>query len=352
MKKLHICSICIMLLISQPVFSGPPGEDFPQLGARILLNLTKLLIQNKRMSGVEKAMDYASQLKEMNIEAVNNAWSNVISRTGIADIENQHNSIKIKSQPALNVCGAFTASITAEVNLCDAVDEAVKFKVKHSNVASIFGVKAEEDVPESDRKFNSITDREKAIIDQITNARPDYIKGKNKQEHRQMYTANLSPTDASILMTSQPQFSTISEEDANTVSNFIYLISPPFEKDKSVYRFRELDDEIKIELLRDMGFHSIASESLFYALEKRLQSGVSGGSYLNAIERYAGKIYGPESDTVSTAMMTSNLATPTAIYRNMALMRSNHVKTSLEEFKQGLRYESLLANYLMTLIEY
>lgn len=358
MKYSLTAVLAIFIGFSQPVHAL--GEDFPQLGARILLNLTRIMINDEKLSQIDQALELGSELEKLNIESFNKAWGNVSSRLGKLKTEVQNAKVKVMSQPALNVCGAYTATIYDEIKLCDALDEAVKYKNDHYGLMNLFGAKADGSNggsrpganPGSDNvDINTVRDKEESIIDQMIRQRPDLVTAKNAEEQQELATPRLASTDSFLLVTGEKQFSTISESDAEVVSNFIYLIAPPFEKDNLRLINQDLTDRVKVELLQDSAKHSMPAQSLFYILEKRLPSGNSRGSYLNTIERYASKVFGPEEDTVSTAIMTSKLATPASIYRNMALLKSNRVKTTLGEFRDSLREEAILANYLMTIME-
>lgn len=334
--KAGVLALCIAT--SSVTYSGLPNVDAPGLGAQILETLREMFEHAELMEMYEQTMEYQGVLAELGIDGENNAWSNVIIRTNQQKTDVHNKKILTQSVPAFKPCGVLASVVISDI--CFSLDEQADLEEKDLIYDDKVTSKKKEKEGKPTKKLSDLT---KEIIDKAKLARPEQfetpeIAATKTNDYNKPDALNpqylVSPVGATL---------TLSPEDEVAVKDYIDLIAPPYVASYRDEQYRKLDDTFLLSNMRDKTLKSFPRQILQKLLSKRMADG-SGLSELQRLEIFSGHHFSSGSnvlDTVSAKISLSNLASPTVIWRNLAVIKAFHVHMSLEKFKASLDQEAI-----------
>lgn len=313
---------------------GIAQTDYALLGARILADIEKKLTTDEKQKMGKADIDSKSILKEQSVDNDANVWANVVIRENNAEQDIQNKKIAMMSSPSIN----------PETGLIGLLNDDCSESLNVSNMES----KRRERTTEKKiiKRNNEIANNFISKSDKNNICGEKSKKNENKKsaaaKDKKSFNVSINPLP---LITSNKAYSTLSDEQFNTMEDYIDLIAPSYVPTQSEIKLSQNDNTMKLKIYRKKAENSFSAEIMHEILAKRTHKDTRTGiSNLGIKDWFDEEQYGTgNNDSVAYKIMTSNLANPYVIMRNIAVIKAFQVNMSLEKYKQSLNKEALEA---------
>jgi hypothetical protein len=342
-KTLAICFASIIPFSSHALI---PVTDFANLVENMVGNMDSLYNWSEEKAMKMLEMEADSLMQAMGLDNSNNGMANMIIRTGNAKQEIQNLEIQEQSEPDDDACKTVTNQVLLGQVSCQSVgsviDDTSKSEEKHAN----FGRTYQETKVDS----ANIT---KKIIDDCSILQDGEFDAENPLKTSNCIKAGIF--NGSVSGDSLSQF------DQKAADVFVDLITGPVPEYKHSNKFENgsyAQNEHRVKELRQEALRSLANTSLNEIKAIRLSSSESGTtavpSPLDAMNKFNKDRFLDPSWVASVQNVnpeTKNKITPTMIQRKMLVINAFIAHVELEQYKQQLRQEALLAGLLSLEVE-
>lgn len=336
-KGLKGCVAALFLATSSISYSGLPTADLPNLGAQILETLREMLEHTELIGMYDQAMEYQSVLAELGIDGKNNAYSNLIIRQNQQKTDVHNKKILRQSMPAMKSCEVL---LSASLNdICISLDKQVEMEDDDLLYDDPIVAKKKR---ASGKPTKTKVDLMKAIISRAKLSRPKQFEPSNIAENKDNDYNKPFALNPQYLMSPVGATLTLSAEEEVAIKDYIDLIAPPYVASYRDEHLRRTNDGLLIANMVEKTAKTFPRQILQKLLSKRM-AGNSGLSELQSLQIFSEEHFsGPGTmDTVAAKISLSNLASPTVIWRNMAVIKAFRVHMSIEKYKSSLNQEAI-----------
>ncbi len=341
-------SIAIFLSAFLPFSSHAliPVTDYANLVENMMGNMDSIYQWSEEKAMKMMEMEADSLMQAMGLDNSNNAMANMIIRTGNAKQEIQNLEIMEQSEPDDDACETVTGQVLLGQVSCNSVDQVIndtsKSEEKHNNYGKSY----------NDVKIDASNAAKKIIDDCAT------LQDGEFDDENPLKTSNC--TKSGILSGSIGGDS-IGEFDQKSAEVFIDLISGPtatFKQSSKLEDGSHAQNELRVKEMRIEALRSVVNTSLNEIKALRSSTSETDSSAvpspldtLNKFneERFLDATWIADVQNVNPE--TKNKVTPTMIQRKMLVINSFIAHIELEQYKQQLRQEVILASLLSVEIE-
>lgn len=336
-KPLRAALISSAFVFSATSFSsGMPSIDAPNLGAALLENLRVMFENEEYRSMFMDKLDFNAMLEEMNTDNENNAWANVIVRSGAAKQGVQNLELARKTEPGVMVCEIDAALIKED---CFAQDS--QRDMEDEDLLYI----TEQEAKKTGSKGVSIQTIMSRIIGNAETARPKQYAS-SKLENKDMSIPN--PLSAQYLIGSVGDTLILSPENLKYTIDYIDLLAPPYVSSYRDKKLLTLNKVYHAKELSKMSKKSFPRRVLQKLLSKRMMDGSNTSELYRMQEIAKYNFSNPNSlETVAAKIALSELDSADAIWRNMAANKAFSSDLALKKFKSSLDQEAMESIMMM-----
>lgn len=343
----------LLAIISVSVRAQLPGTDFAKLIEQITGN-AKLVEQYEQYKALYKeTSDNIGKIASLQTDANNNAMANWAVRSNKSKADIQNLELAEKVTPALDACSSLAAS--AATNPCPrrAFVEGL-YPTNWERVSTVAGSLGRDTTVSY--RMGSILNRAEQkypsgfsspLSSGVSNGNAGQSSedggnsgGQSNGESSYDNSAedeDVIPFEPIAMLSSDFQYLTLFDDDMQSTIDFIDLIAPPFVYTEKMQLNMKIDSRYKVNYMRDHAIKDIARVSLqdIASLRSPSERGVSS---LTAMQDFA-----DTQTSLAEKIGYSNIAVPSVVWRNIALMRAYQVHMALERFKLSLKRESVIA---------
>lgn len=349
-KKTIAIGFAAALAMSSPTQAGVPTLDYSNLVESITNNINEMKNWAEEKAKMALEMDMEALMNKLSMANLNNAFSNMIARSGAA-LQNIQN-LEMAEQMAADsdICSNVAFSLfDAEVNCY--VDDRANAEA-HDIITD--SARYDLDAPQFDQHRDNVR---KKIIESCDEALT-VDESDVKDEDRVMYSQCLQAGSMLGLGTDD----TFSDEEEKAVENQIRLITGPTPERKRSTDLVEGSKQwtnLRLDEMRNDAFKSIpvasfteiskwrkkASESAPVSRMQILQEFVDERTDPNWILKVGGGKWEGEDGDVDTTVYRTELL------KKMTVLELKQTEIQLEQFKHQLRLEGINAAMLSLMID-
>lgn len=340
-KRISILACAISMSIAAPVnafFILPPNvTDYISLAKEQLQTMQDQSIFYEKMLSVKESLEKYGVMKSSEVDTQNNDWTNKTIREGRRAMELNKIEYMAKSIPAFMPCGSVTNTILLKHINTYQDDYLENIKVENKEMSKV----------NSDSRKSNVTEKIKEAL------------ANTKAENQDLFTEIAVDDDSegrafiansSLLISSNPDLSTLSVEQTKAMEGFVLLVAPPYEPNSFDRVNIEISKEEKIRQTSKSIKRNLVNQVFNRLLSKRISLGGTMPSELAVMDQLDKEIFSNSEnykETLVYKLQTSNLANPGQIIRNQAVLMAQRVHFSVQEYERNLSMESVLSNILL-----
>ena len=339
-KKSVLLSVLGVSLLTNPTssFAVIPATDYANLGQSIVNNLQDMADSEAWQAIYKSMMDQAASFASMSVDNKNNVWSNVIVRQGAATQEVQNIELVKMSTPAFNSEKTLGLSISVYCN------EGSEVASKEADDKSYVSTKEAQALKMEGKNVKTFQDTQNEIIDRF-NGGEGVCASPSDDSSKETIESAINPR---ALISESPDNESLSPKAEQAIYDYIDLVAPPYVSsylDKS--RSEKADETLKIGNAELEVFHSFPRTMLLKLMSKRsITNSRTGLSEITTLSEFSDQHYGGGSSSnsnISGKIMLSNLAVPSVVWRNLAVMKAFQVHMAVLKYKSSLDQEAIMA---------
>lgn len=333
MVKQLMLGTCLCLFASHS-HAGLPEVDWPQLGAEVSNAVSKLKTYYESSETAKKAIELYGELSELNVDATNNGFANLMARNGrrTTEIEGKNLLERLSTSPLL--CGGISTSASLNEVNCESQGLASYKSLSEVVKRSSFKNSKKEAIERAD-----------TLVSRIKDGHSDLFAAPGESDLTEEYSP--LAMDPSYLMSSSKRYLNLDEQEYQAATDFVELLVPSIQFED--IDANDMDDVDQLAIAEREVPILLAKSVLMNSISVRTPSGVSG-SGPDAVSRLATyqQIIDDYSDPNAVhSLGNGNISTPTALLRDQLLKKIMKAKFELEQFKSSLRSESLESAILL-----
>ncbi|EGR2220706.1 hypothetical protein ACJO1P_04855 [Vibrio parahaemolyticus] len=366
-KKVASVALAVGLVCSGNALAFPT-IDYPEIPPSVLENIRKVKQHGELIATYTTWID----------QNVNTYLMRIESTLGISFMKNNktlklneslHNlKVQEQSQPLTNVCGIIAKRPTATSNTGNAQKTANEADNYAYNSVASYSLNTK-DRSASDRKVKIISsDSERNINTQAGRVAEFNSKIVNNYKELKPGFSDIELSDSERIEALQAQieapmstqgdymmnpnaFLNYSQKEEEAMKDFVNLVIPPYVNPNAYAKAGDDDELIKdlSQQVKRSALHSVLSNNVAERIPN--DEGVSKLALLNETDKYYWKgedSSGGVEDTFVTRLNTEVLTmTSTPIMREQALMMATRIQYAIDEYKQNLEKEYMLANEII-----
>jgi hypothetical protein len=337
-KAIALCFTAVIPFSSNALI---PVTDYANLVENMLANMDQIYQWSEEKAMKMLEMESESLMQAMGVDNTNNGMANMIVRSGNAKQELQNLEIKEQSEPDDDACKTVTNQVLLGQVSCKTLDQVIdktsESEEKHSN----FGKSYQETKADASKIMNK-------IIDEC-----NILQDGEFDENSPLKTSNC--TKAGIFNGSVSGDS-LSQFDQKAADVFVDLVSGPVPDFKESNKFENgsyAQNEVRVKELRKEAIRSLVNTSLNEIKSMRTSisetESTAVPSPLATLNKFNEDRF-LDPDWVASVQNvnpgTKNFVTPTIIQRKLLVINSFIAHVELEQYKQQLRQEAILAALL------
>lgn len=352
-----------MIMKSQAAFFFPIGpiQDYLRIAKEQLKSLDDQIIFSEKLEQSYAALEKMGLLSAEEVDASNEAWGNKNVREARRVQEMSRLKEMSRSVPAFMPCATVTNTIllkhvyknqnafiakskenlkslsmvsnpsdSSKVTVQDKLVEHLKNNIEKN--PSIYGVNNTVENKSDDGGSSSLTFNE-----------IDYVEGMDET-----YIANVSP-----FFSSDEKYDTLTADQQKAMEGFILLIAPPYQSTTYNKKMEKNNKYLTIKRVAKEIQHNMVNQLFNRLLAKKIALMENYPSEIGLLTKNVKNLYyNPEKprESVAYKIQMSQMATPTSVQRNFAVLMSNRVHFSILEYEENLKIENILATKLLNKI--
>jgi len=348
-KKLAISLSLVIGASSVPINSANAfvNIDYAQLGTKIYESMADYYKQAESMDLMGAIMDQAASFVSLKIDGQNTAWSNVIVRQNDALQAIQNLVVVEWSMAAINPEITSFGALLDDCNTDEKIlEEQAKDRKIISDEEALLGVEGEtiksiqDDIVarfSAQNNICNILSKEESKNNKETGKTKSAYDTISTEDNEQ--TLNANPVLASNLIGTMTTSDTLSKSQINAVKDYVFLIAPPYVPSSNKINISDLSTAEQIFIAEEEVYRGYPRRVLQSIGFKKHPSEIHGLSEIEILSWYAKEhiFSGDESlNSITGKIMNSSVATPSVVWKNMALLRAFQVHMALEKYKQSL----------------
>ncbi|WP_137297098.1 hypothetical protein [Psychromonas sp. SP041] len=334
-KKLLPLIIGASLLgLSAPSSAVVPITDYTQLGQSITDDVAELLYHDLWTTIADSMMEQATSMASLTIDNTNNMWANAVVRQGAAYEEIQNIEVTKMVMPAFNTVKTLGLSVSL---YCNEGSEVYEKESDDKNYVS--------------EQMAAVIENEGGTATTFSDTQDEIVERFNGGDG---VCSNLSTTTTESAINPKPLISdtadeeSLSEDAEQAIYDYIDLVAPPYVPlylDKS--RAISGNTTLKVKNTELEALQSFPRVMLLKLMSKRsVTNSETGLSEITTLDEFGEQHYGKgtsSTENISGQIMLSNLAVPSVIWRNLAVMKAFQVHMSVLKYKAALDNEAIKA---------
>lgn len=344
-----------LLMATSSANAGIPNTDYAQLGNKIVANLEEIFAHEGYMQLYDQVLEQYGNLTALSIDNENNAWANLTIRENqsLADIQNME--IMSKSMTAVSKDASVIGALIDE---CNSDRMVMSMEIEDQ---STYTKSEKKRLENKGIVVNSKTIEEKKddIVSRFSNSKnvctlmsKNHIDSNGERAEMSLDekddTKNPTAISAQYLVGMLSDVNTYSAEQSQSVKDYIFLISPPYTTSAREEIDKQLDKTgmLKLKHAQEEVFRAFPRMILTKIASLKEPSQILGLSELDLLNWHSSEYMFDGASSINKTtlkIMTSNLATPSAILRDMALMKAHKVHMSVRQYKRSLDSEGISA---------
>lgn len=328
--------LATMLVYPKQVNAGYPVLDISNLMETITQSIQDMQnwAQEKMMMMAE--MDLQSMLSGLNIDAQNNAMTNLIVRDGLKDQTIQNIEMTMHSVPDMDACGTLTQQIVAKEtqknNALKKQSQIRKEQKKHND----FG-----------KSVKQWKNAQEEVVEDVF----EYCKGTGGNDGLK---SSLCSQGSLIVGGSSGTTLSGAESDASSqVVDLLVGVNSEYKKSNDVTKDTVEHKKLTLEEMRKEAFRDLARVSL-HEVSKQFSSTGNLPSPYQILRQFDNERYGNEQwlkDIQNVDPDNKNAVYISEITRKIAIMNAFMVHMDVIKYKQQLRMEALQGAMLALEVE-
>ena len=327
-----------------------PINDYLRLAKEQLKTLDGEIIFTEKMEQAYEALEKTGILGGKEVDEENAMWANKSARNAKRQQELQRLDLVEKSIPAFMPCGSVTNSIL----------------MKHIGKNSSNFLKNQD---EKNKKFNNFLADDNSGDGQVNKGSDNFLSelterlDKSKESLNGYYDEENSEKEetedmnddsyignASILLSSDEKYDTLTQEQKEAMEGFVLLVAPPYISSKSNLELEKFNKELKVQRVSSEIKHNMVNQVFNRLLSKKVALGESYPSEIKMMRENVKEVYfnkDKATETIAFKISKSNLAMPSSIIRTRAVLVSNEIDYAIREYEEKLNQERVAAQLLL-----
>lgn len=349
MKKIKVFMICSMLMLpASKSHAEFPLVDIPNLAAGVWGNIQKMAegIQNSEL--YNQLFTLVKENFKLETASVNNGAANYVARTNAAKQEIQNMEMAEQMQPIGNACQQVTFAFSLGDLGCKAETAGKKFLDNPSRKAYLNN---------NDKEKQKIA---KQLVEDIQSTYPGIFK--KKDSDKDVATSEDAPIayslNANPLFSSSEAFLALDQEEYDAMSNLISLIVPDYSFRETYKNLDDLNERQLLLFSSSEALRSVPEQSLKAILGVRTsgevlarEQGSESSNTSSKLHSLSEAIKDASSESAIYSISVGDTSTPSQLYRHRVLNLARSVELQLEQFKESLNVEGMMATRLSIMLD-
>ena len=315
-----------------------PINDYLRIAKEQLKTLDDQAIFMEKIEEAYAKMEELGILQGEEIDAENKAWANKNVREARRVQEMSRHDQMAKSMPAFMPCGSVTNTI-----LLKYIDSNKNNFIKNKKKDNAKLSKYVDD--ENNDSVETVNERLTENLKKTISDNPDLFSDSDSDNNDdKAYMA-----DATLLLSSDEKYSTLSQEQQEAMEAFVLLVAPPYQTTKYELSKEDGNKKLTTDRLSKEIKHNMVNQVFNRILAKKIALNGNYPSEMSLRNESIKELYfNPDKAKQSVAykIQTSQMATPTVVQRNLAVLMSNRVHYSVLQYEEMLKREAILATRL------
>lgn len=353
--------VLFSLFLNSYVYAGIPTTDYANLAQEMYANITSMFNHEELLAYFQQKVEHLANVTGLTIDSENNAKANAISRINAAAQDIYNLEVARGDMPSSEACKDFSFSIQLDDVIddlwCDMVmssneseevaTNSIPFSGEDINDVSSYNTEEEYRdgylAPEVKKSFRH--KRNKQIVDRIKDNLPVQNDSGRGIDDENWHNSSLS---AKNIMGGEVY--SLNQEQYLSAVDFVYLVAPPYESKRAQKAFSPVLSTLQ---LSDAAKQNLANLILKGILSERYKE--NSRSKLELLMSYGDEKYSPyedQDDTYLEVMATSDLFSPHALLRDMAIVHIFQNRMAIEKYERSLKRELAKATLLSQKLSY
>jgi len=324
-----------------------PTTDYAQLGEAIMANINRAMEWAEESAMQASQMDLMGALSGMEVDTINNGFANMIARFGQTQQDIQNTEQLEKSIPAKDACQTVTVSNILQDALCDSDSQVETLAAARKTTADMSMGRP----VGAGGKGPSVEDVQKV---QVENAKrtletcaglPDGSGGSLCEKP----SLGISPPNGTLSAAEYKAVTIQNEIAANAIMPVVAL-SSGYDSTSGTYKQASLQDSRR-ENTRKLALATL--DNITIIREGTLEGEVRKPGELFAMQKFADDRFGSAdwlcqiTNTCADKTASGAYVAPAELEKRAAEMDAFMLHLSVQQYKQSLREEQLLANLVL-----
>jgi hypothetical protein len=350
--KALVSAIALAGTLSVPMANALiPTTDAANLGEAIMANINRAMEWAKEAAMNTAQMDLMGSLSGMEVDTINNGFANMIARFGQTQQDIQNTEQLEKSIPAQDACKTVTVSNILEDALCDSDSQVETLAAARKATADMSMGRP----VGAGGKGPSVDDVQKM---QVENAKKTLVTCEGLPDGSggslcEKPSLGISPPNGTL---SAPEYKAViiqNEIAANAIMPVV-PISSGYDSTSGTYKQASLQDSRR-ENTRKLALATL--DNITIIREGTLEGDVRKPGELFAMQKFADDRFGSAdwlcqiTNTCANKSATGAYVAPAELEKRAAEMDAFMLHLSVQQYKQSLREEQLLANLVLLNLE-
>lgn len=343
-----VAAMAVSGLVSSQVANALlPTTDAANLAQAISANITRAFEWAKDEAMQMAQMDLMGALSGLEVDSMNNAFANMIARFGKTQQDIQNTEQLEKSIPAQDACGTFTVSNILNDALCNSDSQVEELEAARKQVSDMSRGKVVGNTGKS------------ATVDAVQEEQVKKSTAALKECGGLVDSKGTSLCEKPSLSVSPPGGQLNANEykavliQNNIAANSITPVVPlatGFNVETGTYKQAKLQDDRR-ENIRKLALASL--DQITIIREGTLENGKRKPGELFAMQKFADDRFGSASwlcqvtNTCGNKSANSGYVGPDELQKRAAEMDAFMLHLSVQQYKQSLREEQLMANLVL-----
>lgn len=350
---MRIVLLFLLSIFSISVRAQIPGTNYAELIEQLTGNAQFAQQYSQYTDMYKKINENIGKLSGMTVDANNNAMANWTIRSNQSKADIQNLEIKQKLTPAIGACLSATASKVENPCPRRAFVEGL-FPTNWERASAVAGSLGQQSgvsyrmgsvLERMEQKYTSAFRSTPPVagVESGSGQSSGHLgsggggSGLSGSEDSVAEGEEVIPIEPVAMLSGDFQYLTLFEEDMQATVDFIDLIAPPFVYTLPMQAKMNIDPRHKIKFMNEHAMKDAARVSLQELASLRNPS-EAGLSTLSAMQDFA-----DTQTSLAEKIGYSNIAVPSVVWRNIAIMRAFQVHMALERYKLSLKREGIVA---------